>query len=187
MPSDGWISSNTPTCSIDVQDKGTGNNTTGLNVDSAEYTLEYKIKDQSSTKTITDSLQCTGNNGSKNKETLSINISKLDFSENITELIRIRFYIKDLAKNPNSNYSEWHEFDVDTEKPFSYINNVGDIQYNNTVPVEIIATAEDNVSGIDHVTLYYRTLGGNWAFFESDDASPYSWSFSVASGELIIS
>jgi len=184
MPPDGWISSNTPTCSIEVQDKGTGSNTTGLNVDSAEYTLEYKIKDQSSTKTITDSLQCNGSNGSKNKETLSIDISKLDFSENITELIRISFYIEDLAKNPNSNYSEWHEFDIDTEKPFSYINNVGDIQYNNTVPVEITATAEDNVSGVDHVALLYRTLtGGNWTFFESDDSPPYSWSFSVASGE----
>ena len=33
MPPDGWISSNTPTCSIEVQDKGTGSNTTGLNVD----------------------------------------------------------------------------------------------------------------------------------------------------------
>jgi len=184
-PKDGWITTNTPTCTIDAKDIGTGSNITGLNINSAKYTLEYKIENQSGIKTKTDTAQCSGSNGSKNIETLSIDISKLDFSENITEIIRIRFYIEDLAENPNSNYSKWYEFKTDAEKPYSYIDNTEDIPYEiNTTPVEITATAKDNISGLDHVTLYYRALAdSDWTPFASDDKSPYSWSFSVASGE----
>lgn len=184
-PKDGWITTNTPTCTIDAKDIGTGSNVTGLNISSAKYTLEYKIENQSGTKTITATAQCSGSSGSRNIETLSIDISKLDFSENITEIIRIRFYLEDLAENPNSNYSKWYEFETDAEKPYSYIDNAGDIPYKiNTTPVEITATAKDNISGLDHVTLYYRALADSgWTPFASDDKSPYSWSFSVASGE----
>jgi len=185
MPKDGWITTNTPTCTIDVKDVGTGSNITGLNKGSAKYTLEYKINNQSSTKTSTGIAQCSGINGSKNRETLSIDISKLDFSENISKLIRIRFFIEDLAENPNSNYSKWYEFNTDAEKPFSYIDNIVDIQYEiNTTPVKITAIAKDNISGLEYVTLYYRDLDdGDWIQFSLDYNSPYVWSFSVDSGE----
>jgi outer membrane protein assembly factor BamB len=184
-PKDGWIATNTPTCTIDVKDMGTEGNITGLNISSAEYTLKYKIKNQSGTKTNTSAAQCSGNDGSTNKENISVDISELDFSENITELISIRFYIEDNAKPPNSNEFFFDEFKNDTEKPYSYINNTEDINYTiNTTPVKITAVAEDNRSEIDHVTLYYRALADtSWSSFSSDDTSPYSWSFSVASGE----
>jgi len=184
-PENGWIATNTPTCTIDVKDVGTEDNITGLNISSAKYTLKYKIKNQSGTKTNTSAAQCSGNVGSTNKETISADISELDFSENITELISIRFYIEDLAKPPNSNEFFFYEFEKDTEKPYSYIDNTGDIPYKiNITPVEITATAVDNVSDIDHVTLYYRvSADSNWTFFSSDDISPYIWSFSIASGE----
>ena len=184
-PKDGWIATNTPTCTIDVEDMGTEGNITGLNISSAEYTLKYKIKNQSGTKTNTSAAQCSGNAGSTNKETISVDISELDFSENITELISIRFYIEDKAKPPNSNEFFFDEFKMDTEKPYSYINNTEDIGYTiNTTPVKITAVAEDNRSDIDHVTLYYRALTDtSWSSFSSDDTLPYSWSFSVASGE----
>jgi len=72
-----------------------------------------------------------------------------------------------LAENPNSNYSKWYEFNTDAEKPFSYIDNIVDIQYEiNTTPVKITATAKDNISGLDYVTLYYRDLdNGDWIQF----------------------
>ncbi|MHA1156931.1 MAG: outer membrane protein assembly factor BamB family protein, partial [Candidatus Heimdallarchaeota archaeon] len=184
-PKEGWIATNSPTCTIDVKDSGTEGNITGLNVSSAEYTVKYKIKNQSGTKTNTSAAQCSGNAGSTNKETISADISELDFSENITELISIRFYIEDKAKPPNSNEFFFGEFKTDTEKPYSYISNTEDINYTiNTTPIKITAVAEDNRSKIDHVTLYYRALADtSWSSFSSDDKLPYSWSFSVASGE----
>jgi hypothetical protein len=184
-PKDGWITTFTPTCTIDVKDMGTEDNITGLNVSSAEYTLKYKIKNQSGTKTKTSSAQCSGNNGSTNRETISVDISELDFSENITELISIKFYIEDAAIPPNSNEFLFDNFSIDTEKPYSYINNAEDINYTiNTTPVKITAVAEDNRSNIDYVTLYYRAIADtSWSSFLTDDTSPYSWSFSIASGE----
>ena len=184
-PKDGWISTNTPTCTIDVKDKGTEDNITGLNVSSAKYTLKYKIKNQSGTKTNTSAAKCSGITGSIKNETISVDISELDFSENITELISIKFYIEDRAEPPNSNEFFFDEFKEDTEKPYSYISNAEDIINKiNTTPIYIRAVAEDNISHIDNVTLYYRGLTDtSWSSFSSDNTSPYSWSFSVESGE----
>jgi DNA polymerase III alpha subunit len=47
-----------------------------------------------------------------------------DFSENITEIYRIRFYIEDKAIPSNYNYSQWHDFQVDDEKPRSWIIDI---------------------------------------------------------------
>jgi len=187
-PENGWIATNTPTCTIDVKDVGTEGNITGLNVSSATYTLKYKIKNQSGTKTKTYAAQCSGNAGSTNKETISADISELDFSENITELISIRYYIEDTAKPPNSNDFFFDEFEKDTEKPYSYISNKEDINYTiNTTPIKITAVAKDNRSDINHVTLYYRALADtSWSSFSSDDTLPYSWSFSGASDEYAL-
>jgi len=114
-----------------------------------------------------------------------VDLSELDFSENITELISIRFYIEDKAKPPNSNEFFFDDFILDTEKPYSHISNTEDISNKiNTTSVKITAVAKDNRSDIDHVTLYYRALANtSWSSFSSDNTIPYSWSFSIASGE----
>ena len=177
-PKDGWISTNTPICTIDAQDKGTEGNITGLNIKSAEYTLEYK--DQSGTKTYTEATQCSGTNGTTSNATITADISKLDFSENITELQQIRFYIEDMAGN--GNYSKWIEFKTDAEKPSSWITNTATIPNPcNTTPVTINATAEDDISGVKYVELYYQTSGNSeWSIFNpTDNVAPYTWGFSI--------
>jgi len=177
-PIDGWISTNTPICTIESQDIGTEGNITGLNISSAGYTLKYK--DQSVTKTYIGAAQCNGTNGTMLKETLTADISKLDFSENITELKQIKFYIEDMSGN--SNNSEWFDFQTDNEKPFSWITNSATIPNpSNTTPITINATAEDNISSIKYVKLYYRISGDTeWSFFSPIDYTPpYTWSFSI--------
>ena len=178
-----WTNINTPICKIEVQDKDSDNVISGLNVNSAKYNLLYEENNSINKETGWISADCSGRNGSTSIETISVDISKLDFSENITKLISIKFYIEDIAGN--GKYSDKHTFNTDTVKPSSEITNTADfLDSYNTTPVVINATAEDILSGIDHVALHYRTLpSGNWAFFESDDTPPYSWSFSVASEE----
>ena len=177
-PTSGWINTTTPTCRIEVQDKGQG-----LAVNSGEFELDYKLKGQTSTKTYPGTAHCTGSNGTTAKQTMSVDIAALDFSDNITELIRIRFQIWDLAGNTNT--SQWHDFDIDMEKPFSHITNGASIPDKCNLPsVAIEATATDSISGVETVALYYRALTDTeWTLFKSDNASPYSWSFSVLSGE----
>jgi len=177
-PIDGWISTNTPICTINTRDMGTEGNITGLNISSAKYTLEYK--DQFGTKTHIEVAQCSGTNGTISNETLTADISKLDFSENITELQKIKFYIEDMSGNRNN--SEWFEFKTDDEKPFSWITNSATIPNpSNITPLIINATAEDNISSIKYVKLYYRISGDTgWSFFSPIDYTPpYSWSFSI--------
>jgi len=178
IPLDGWISTNAPTCTIDTQDIGSEGNITGLNISSARYTLEYK--DQFGTKTHMEVALCSGINGTKSKETLTADISKLDFSENITELRQIKFYIEDISGNGNN--SEWFDFKTDTEKPYSWITNSAIIpNTSNITPVTINATAEDNISSILYVKLYYRVSGDTgWSYFSPTDYTPpYTWSFSI--------
>ena len=155
----------------------------GLNVSSAKYKLSYNENNSIKKATEWTRADCSGRNGSTSKETISADISKLNFSKNITKLISIGFYIEDRAGN--GKYSNIHPFKTDTVKPSSEITNTADfLDSYTTTPVVIHAKAEDTHSGIKYVTLHYRTLpSGKWTSFWSDETSPYSWSFSAASEE----
>ncbi|MBN2603201.1 MAG: PQQ-binding-like beta-propeller repeat protein [Candidatus Thermoplasmatota archaeon] len=179
-PTDGWITSNTPTCTIKVRDYYSGQKITGLNVKSAKATITYE--DNSVQKTNTFAANCTGTNGTTTQQTISIDISKLSIKDDIDELINIKFCIEDVAGN--SNCSPVVPFSRDTEKPYSYISNLADIDDNiNTTPVVLKAFAKDNISGIQSVTLYLRTSStAQWVVYEVDSTSPYQWEFSRSSG-----
>jgi len=178
-----WTNINTPICRIKVQDEDSNDFTSGLNVKSAKCNLKYYDNNSIKKGTGWISADCTGVNGSKAKETISIDLSKLNFSENITKLINIQFYVED--RSGNGKNSIVHLFKYDTVKPSSEITNTAGFKPSyNTTPVVINATAEDLQSGIKYVTLHYRTLpSGNWESFGSDDTSPYSWLFSVESDQ----
>jgi len=183
-PKSGWISSNTPTCSIYVIDTGKG-----LNISSAKFILEYERSDESGTKTGNFSAYITAADGTTSKTRIYAYISDLDFSEHISDLHRIRFYIKDKETPSNSNLSQWHYFEVDDEKPYSEITNADDIGSEiNTSSVKIEADAWDNISSIDFVAIYYKTILGNeWNLYIPEDFDePYGWDFSVDSGEYVL-
>ncbi|GAI06363.1 unnamed protein product [marine sediment metagenome] len=74
---DGWINETTHVFTIKVKDDGSG-----LHVSSAEYVLEYSIENETHTGTF--DANCTGEDGTRNVETITANISKLDFYQNIT-------------------------------------------------------------------------------------------------------
>ncbi|MCX6664959.1 MAG: PQQ-binding-like beta-propeller repeat protein [Euryarchaeota archaeon] len=176
-PTAGWISTKTPTCTIDARDQKSG-----LLVTSASFTIEYQ--ENSTNKTYTGSTPCNGTNGSTATQTITATLSNLPFSSNITKLYSIQFSISDL--NGNTNSSEKYPFSLDAEKPFSYIANTSKIPKKiNTTTVSITANATDNISKVASVGLYYRSLGvTQWTLFGSEDASsPYTWAFSASSGE----
>jgi outer membrane protein assembly factor BamB len=197
-PKYGRIKTNTPTCTINVQDKAsTDVNASGLNVSSAKYTLKYWEKNQTSQKTFIAPADCTGIDGTKEVETISVDISASNISENISELFSIKFFIKDMAGNSNEFLFE--EFIKDNEKPFSWITNADDIDDPNNAPnIEIQANARDfpdnnNSSGIAFVTLYYKysSLPNfsdiSWKKWDNsnnpDLKSPWNWLFTAKRNE----
>ncbi|MFH1013763.1 MAG: PQQ-binding-like beta-propeller repeat protein [Thermoplasmatota archaeon] len=177
-PASRYITSPTPICTIKAKDKGVANNTSGMNVFSAEYTIEYK--DQVGTKTHIAKAQCTGTNNTTDNVTITANIALINFSNDIKDVDRIKFTIKDMANNSNS--TDWFNLILDDIKPMSNITNGEDIPtFCNTSPVVIKANASDaGGSGIQEVSLYYRlTSSVQWSKFGSDDSMPYQWSFSI--------
>ena len=176
QPTSGWITTYIPTCTIKVQDLGTG-----LAIGTAEYALEYKSNNQTTTRSHTETASCTGSSGTKIKQTITANISELDFSDNLTDLVRIRFSIADLVGN--TAISNWHDFQTDTDKPTSEITNADDIPEKcTTSSVRVNASASDATSGIEKVGLYYRSVGStSWGLFAYDSSLPYYWNFNIAS------
>lgn len=178
-PSSQWIATVTPTCTIRVQDRGTDGNTSGLDVTSATYTLTYEDDDGSHTDTFQAS--CSGSNGTTAIQTITADISDTPDSDSFTDVTEIFFSITDLAGNTNSSLD--YSLTVDSEKPFSEISNADSIpSVTNQSPVLIQATANDSLSGINEVTLYYRlTSATQWSTFADDSIPPYEWNFTVGS------
>ncbi len=175
-----YVSSLQPSISIKAKDKGTEDNTTGLNVDSAQFELEYE--NESGDQTGTFNATCTGTNGTKNNVTIKADISLLDYADNITDLTRIRFSISDMAGNSNS--SSWIYINFDDEKPYSFIENDDEIpESTNTTPVYIVIDAIDNLSGVKEVSLYYKKIGNSqWSLFDTDTSEPYTFNFTINTG-----
>jgi hypothetical protein len=168
-PGGGWINITTPVCEVKVSDEGSG-----LLLSSAEYTLNYFVND-STLKEYSDKPQYTGENGDESS-ILIVDISKLNFSKNITKLENITFSIKDYANNIDSKI---FTFKQDFEKPSSNIEGTFEESYA-TSPIVINANAYDpgrlnkDASGVAVVDLIYRfsqsgDFSGEWKHF-SDSA-----------------
>ncbi|MEM4259095.1 MAG: PQQ-binding-like beta-propeller repeat protein [Candidatus Thermoplasmatota archaeon] len=162
----GWINTQTPTCTIPVWD-----NTTGLVVTSATYTLGYTLTGDTTVYSKTVRAQCTGVNGSQ-FATLTANISMLDFSRNISSIKSISFSIYDLAGNLGK--SNTISFKQDIQKPTSRLNPRLNNSRFNMSKVFVNATVSDPApsSGIVRVELLYRfsktkTFSGSWKSFGS--------------------
>jgi outer membrane protein assembly factor BamB len=181
IPDEGWISINNPICSINVKDEGTGGNITGLNLGSGKYTLKYK--DDTGTKYHTDKTISNGINGTISTVTITADLSQLEFITDIIEFQQIRFYIEDIAEN--EKYTNYFELKTDNEKPYSWISNSNEIPSSTNIESIIIeANAEDNISTIVYVDLYYlRSQDNEWKIFDRDDDSPYSWEFTIEDNE----
>lgn len=180
-PSDEWVTSPQPTCTIRVQDKGTDENISGLNVSSATFTLNYT--DNTGSHTDIFAATCTGVNGTTSVQTITATVANVENSDNFTNVSHIQFSIADMAGNQNT--SSWFNLTIDDEKPYSQISNIASIPaVTNTSPVAIEATANDNLSGVAEVTLYYRlTTATQWSSFDSDSNAPYEWEFTIGSND----
>lgn len=176
--SQGWLQEVVPTFTIKVKD-----NITGLFVKSGRYTLEYTINNV--TQTSTAVAQCTGQNGTREEQLLTMDISSLPVFANITSLRSITFSISDLAGN---TASKTVTFKQDVKKPTSHIKAQMMKKRYNTSFVRINATANDtgtldvDASGIRSVELYYRfsatsTFSGDWTYFANSTKAQPTWLF----------
>jgi outer membrane protein assembly factor BamB len=174
---EGWLHEVVPTFTIKAKD-----NITGLLVSSARYWLEYVANNQ--TFSYSSKALCTGSNGTIQNQTITVNISSLDFFNNISALRSLRIDISDLAGN---TASKTVTFKQDTIKPSSSVKSQGMKQrYNATASsIRINATASDNgtdASGIQRVDLYYRyaetrNFSGSWTYYANSTRKLPSWSF----------
>jgi len=169
----GWINLlDIPECSIEVQDIGVGDVTSGLDVDSAKFTLEYVPRGKENPVREKFDAECEGKSG-VTKTRIIAKISELDIE--FADLRNISFYIKDLAQNEET--SETIEFKIDSGFPSSEIRNAVDykLKYNN--PVRVNATGQDDNSGIASIALYYKGQDDvDWIQYGST-ASPFEWEF----------
>jgi outer membrane protein assembly factor BamB len=173
----GWLNVIIPQFTVNVQDVGTG-----LLVDSAEYVLGYVANNQTYSNVF--QAECTGVNGSTSVEQITMNLSKLDFFNNITALHNLRINITDLAGNTASVYVT---FQQDTSKPSSHILALSlKPRYNATNTfIWLNATSFDNgtdASGVKYVELFYRdsttaNFSGDWIFFANSTVKAPSWQF----------
>jgi len=74
----------------------------------------------------------------------------------------------------------------DASPPSSSVDSMA--YWYNTLPVVITATANDVLSGVKEVTLYYRYSANNatwqpWNIFSTDTSSPWQWNFNAPNGD----
>lgn len=169
----GWINTNTPTCTIEIKDTKPG-----LDISSAKYQIKYKSDENKTITTDPITAYCSGKDGTKDEQ-FTANISELNLSKHIVDLINIKISIKDLAGN-EATFQQ--NFQMDTVKPTSQIN--GEFSDINNKPVAVKTNASDGKSGVKNVALYYRYSSdnvnwGNWKTFgNSNIKRPYEWLFS---------
>jgi outer membrane protein assembly factor BamB len=177
----GWLNEVVPLFTIKVKD-----NSTGLRVNSAKYTLGYTTENVTHSGTF--SASCSGTNGTTELQLLTVNLTSLNFFENITALHSLTISLEDLAGNLASKTVT---FKQDTQPPSSSVSTKGMRQrYNMTSAfIRINATATDpgvanvNASGVKLIELYYRhsstgNFSGSWVYFANSTKSQPYWNFS---------
>ncbi|HDM66865.1 MAG TPA: hypothetical protein ENG62_00565, partial [Thermoplasmatales archaeon] len=141
-----------PICTIDVQ-----NTRVGLQPSTARYRFTYtNTTGEHTTNWI--QAECTGYNGTKNRETITANLSKPNLT-NITEYLEIQFSIKDTTGN--ETYSQWHNITwiEDKTKPVFYIDTFSPHSTSNPTPICRIEAQDKgtkgNISGINVYSARY--------------------------------
>lgn len=167
----GWISNNTPICTINVFDSKPG-----LDVSSGRF----RITNMTNKKSDWFFAECSGVNGTKVDETLKADLSKLNLDPNASDLKSIEFSIKDLAGNI-ATFQLPENFKIDNIKPESWFENTFSTHYNE--PVFIKANGDDpvdsygNKSGIKSIALFYKLKDeSNWTKYGLD-IFPFEWEF----------
>ncbi|MDH7506989.1 MAG: PQQ-binding-like beta-propeller repeat protein, partial [Candidatus Thermoplasmatota archaeon] len=168
----GWITNNTPICTIKVFDSKPG-----LDVSSGRFRLTY----MTNVKSDWFVAECTGVNGTKVDETLKADLTKLNLNPNTSMLKSIEFLIKDLSGN-TATFQLSENFKLDNIKPESWIENNFSTHYNKTVFIKADGVdppnSYGNKSGIDSITLYYKLKEeDNWKEYGEDASFPYEWGF----------
>ena len=173
---DSWTNELTPTCSIEVEDKGQNGVFSGLDIDSAEFRIDYKEGNEYKT---SDWFQATSENESGvTKTTIYADIGELDIE--IDELINLTFRISDLAGNSES-YNKYN-FKFDFGVPTSEITGYYSSEYRKAFNITAKADDPGNKSGVYSVKLQYRYRESesddwsSWLNYGSPDISePYKW------------
>lgn len=169
---EGWINiEDLPECSINVKDYGVGGIISGLDVDSAKFTLRY-VSTSDTTVTKTFNAVCDGESGDEQVKVIA-KISELDIK--IKELKNITFNIKDLAGNSADPHNE--TFKTDTVKPTSEIIDKETFEDKYNSEVLISAEGEDDKSGVASIALYYRIESATTWTQHGSTVSPYDWLF----------
>ena len=179
----GWINEIIPQFSVEVSD-----DKTGLLVSSAKYVLEYS-RGGGTERTKPIKAYCSGQNGTKEVETVIANISSLSFYSNITDLSSINITIYDLAGNEAYIFVK---LKLDQLKPTSHLRadsilDAYNAQYQNILISAITSdpgVKEKNSSGVKKVGLYYRfsknnEFSGDWQLYSEEESSTPTWKFTA--------
>jgi outer membrane protein assembly factor BamB len=157
-----------PNCSIDIR-----NEDIGIWNTSAKYRLKYENETGvQTTKWILTN--CSGINGSTQRETIWANISELNLSENITWYLQIRFKIKNT--NGEESFSNWLQIETpeypDQAKPrFNNSSFTPSTQWISTATPTCTILVQDNgtsgnISGLNvssaTYTLTYENESGTY-------------------------
>ncbi|MEW6069279.1 MAG: integrin alpha [Candidatus Thermoplasmatota archaeon] len=186
-PPTGWVNTTTVNCSIQVRDfyKSIGN-ASGLNVSSAYFNYST---DGGTVWSGWLKANCTGSNGTNDFQTVWAWVTFVDgINKN-----KIKFKISDMIGQ--MNISEIYSVDVDTTPPTSFVDSISPYWHNTTLT--ITATANDTLSGVKNITLYYYnstnndTFDGPWLFSTNETptkvgnnwTASWEFNFSLAKGE----
>jgi len=106
---------------------------------------------------------------------------------NLQGIYEFRTVARDAAGNQEAGGASDEEVGFDTTPPTSSVNPISPY-WGNTNPITIDVTANDNLSGVASVRLYYlysadNTTFGNWTLFGTDPSPPFSFLFTFPDGE----
>ena len=176
-----WVNTVTPKCRITCYDVKPG-----LNPDSAKYRIMYWSDVQN--KNITSNwvkTNCTGGKGSTENETITVDLSKLYFKDDIKELKNIEISVEDMVGTRSTIVKT---LKIDTVKPVAVIKNTSNFSGAYKTPVLIEAAGNDTgvvSSGLKKITLCYKmTSRDKWMNYSSYEHPPFTWEFKTGeSGE----
>lgn len=169
VPNHGYLNRVIPVFTVDVKD-----NTSGLRVSAGTWRLTYATN-TSAMINVTHKANITGTDGTNATQEFTADFTVLPDFNNITQLLGFEFNITDMSGNQRTFF---RYFNLDLYKPTSKI--VGTYKKIYTSPVRVNATASDNLSGVQSITLDYRysssgTFSGAWTPYSTINKSAASW------------
>ncbi|PNX49523.1 MAG: hypothetical protein BV457_01360 [Thermoplasmata archaeon M9B1D] len=175
--------------SIGVKDIADNNVISGLDLTTAQFRIGY-IPKNSNTPKLSSWLPAESDEipGSRVIQTvITANLADLDFE--VSSFNNITFRIKDLAGNLATSNTSY--FEIDNEKPKSYILDKENFTTIYNEKVTISANASDNISGLKEVSLiyWYKELeGDDWGslqYYDKNQTQNFKWVFGELNGKTI--